>query len=71
MSETDYNTRDLQVSLMRLQEENSRLRKENDSWIKASEKFSIRSKKLEYELDYLKSIIFKLKELINGYGDDI
>lgn len=71
MSEIDYNTRDLQVSLMRLQEENDRLRKENDSWIKASEKFSIKSKKLEYELDYLKSIIFKIEELINGYDNDI
>lgn len=71
MSEIDYNTRDLQVSLMRLQEENNRLRVENTSWIKASEKFSIKSKKLEYELQHIKSIIFKIEKLIEGCSDDI
>ena len=68
MSEIDYNSRDLQTSLMRLQEENARLKRENATWIGVAEKFSLKSKKLEYELEYLKLRIWQIKKSIKDEG---
>lgn len=68
MSEIDYNTRDLQISLMRLQEENTKLKEQSLLWMKQAEKISIQSRKFEYELTHLKSRVWELHSAIENAG---
>lgn len=68
MSEIDYNTKDLQTSVMRLQEENEKLKEQSLVWMKQAEKLSIQSRKFEYELVYIKSRIWELKNAIENAG---
>lgn len=68
MSEIDYNTRDLQTSIMRLQEENEKLKEQSLIWMKRAEKLSIQSRKSEYELIYIKSRIWQIKQAIQNQG---
>lgn len=68
MSEIDYNTKDLQTSVMRLQEENLKLQEQALVWMKRCESYSIQCRKFEYELVYIKSRIWELKEAVTNKG---
>ena len=67
-NEYDATIRDLQTSVMRLQEEKEKLKYDVDTWVSAAEKFSIMSCKSKMQVDKLNSDIEKIRQAIEIEG---
>ena len=67
-NEHEATIRDLQSSIMRLQEEKEKLSCDVETWIKTCEKFSIDAFNAKSELIHLKGSIDTLEKAINNEG---